>query len=199
MGRKALFLGLGLMGLAVLVALALAYLGSFPSGGASRRTSSSPPPRLGGQSAQEAYVVARSWAEERYPDSGVVSVSASLHGGDSPAGWTFQFYSPAKKRVSVILVEGPEVEVLQEVGARYPQETLPPDAWQVDSNDLLAEWWEGNGRNIWTSAPDHNLYAQLSSRKDGSLTWKLSVINSAGQLVDVWEVNATSGERILNE
>ncbi|MEA3310425.1 MAG: hypothetical protein U9Q70_13085 [Chloroflexota bacterium] len=196
MNKKSLLvLGLGLIAVALVTALLLILN---PTRRASETPPAPPPPQLGGGStAQEAYRALQPWATDWSAENNLIALSASLQKvGQTEGGWTCQLYAPAKKKLAVVTVVTGEVRLLKEQTALYPQQTIDPTAWPLDSSDLFAQWWTERGAVIWSQPQAQSLYFQLSTQPDDTVTWTISVLSTEGKVLDFWEVNAATGEVI---
>ncbi len=128
-----------------------------------------------------------------------MAVSASLlkSEGMRGGGWTFQLYSPSKQQLAIVLVGQSQVWVLKKQTALYPQKTLPLSAWQVDSDEFIANWWEeGGGSALWRHPEAQSLHMRLGLRKDGVAIWTLNLISTKGALLNTWSMRADTGEVI---
>jgi len=192
MKNKIWLLGLAMILLAIVAALALGLA----------KQSNGPvnpgkPPALGGtQTAQQAYAALQRWASKWANDTRTIAVSGSLSRDGLGSGWTFQVYSPKTKKLAIVMVKEDEVTVVREQRALYPQQTMSIDAWKLDSEALLAHWWQERGYVTWANPDAHTVYLNLSAREQGLLSWKLSVINPEGDLLEFWEARADTGETI---
>lgn len=198
MNRKALLiLGWGLIAVALVAALLLIVNPAERE--AEALPTVTPPPIGGGSTAQEAYSVLQPWTANWAEESGLVSLSTSLQKETSTqGGWTFQLYSPNKKKIAIANVNGPDVSLLKEQTALYPQQTLPPEAWELNSNTLFARWWAERGAVIWSDPSAQSLYFQLGRKKNGAFSWTISVLTTAGQVLDFWEIDALTAEPITS-
>ncbi len=205
MKERLLLVGLGLIGLAVLIALGLSWLQPAPtprSGGVSASTSVLPAPLRALPPAREAYaVLIQQWGPPwNAADAGVVSLSATIAQQDrGTPGWSFQLYAPAGGRIGTVLVQGQGVQELQSQRSPYTQTLLDPEAWIADSPEVLEFWWAAGGRQMWQASENATLSLHLGRRKSGALTWQLVLLSEDGQVVDVWEYDAQTGARILTQ
>ncbi len=208
MRSKLWLVGLGMILVAVLIALGVAMFQSYAPIG--RANSPSLPPTVGGQSAQRAYAALQTWTSDWAPDAEVVAVSASLSSSAvdvaKESGWTFQVYSPKSRRLAIAVVRGNEVLVLREQAALYRQQTLDLAGWEVDSDVLVSHWWrEMGGHAVWTMSQARTLSLRLgrpgrtrqtSMDTSPPILWQLSVISDQGDLMAFWEARADTGETI---
>jgi hypothetical protein len=196
--------------LAVMIALGVVVFQSYTPMG--RANSPSSPPAVGGQSARQAHAALRTWATNWAADAGIVAVSASLSASTvdvaKESGWTFQVYSPQRRRLAIAVVRGNEVLVLREQAALYKQRTLDLESWEVDSDVLLSHWWnELDGQAVWAVPRARTLSLRLGHKGQPDtesshlVAWQLSVISDQGDLMAFWEARADTGEtmNILNQ
>ena len=96
--------------------------------------------------ALEAYALARKAVAQKGDDLYLVSVSSQLvlsRGRIVRTGvWGFRFFSPANKHLYVVSVEGDEARLLQESLSPVKPSPIGDDAWQVDSEQALHQWWQ---------------------------------------------------------
>ena len=140
--------------------------------------------------------VAQSWQ----PDGQLSIVSARWRPrrGRWPTDivWMFQFYSPAVRRLAVVVVDGGRTRLLQETRSPYPLPTFSEDDWQVDSLAALDTWWNGGGATFVSVYHEINLTAQLRvlEENDGRLAWTITGI--AGGQTRSLIVDGATGERV---
>ena len=193
MKGKLLFLGLGLLATALLIALALSWLqqGNTPSSGGETAL---PQPLNQPQTARQAYTVLQQWSSTWAEDAGPVALSYSFQRDAQEAGgWSFQLYSPSRRRLANVLVTGSEVWVLREQAALYPQEILAPEDWPVDSDTILTTWWNEWGRTLWQHSRPQSMTLHLG-RRAGLVTWQVSLLGKDGQILDFRELRAATGD-----
>ncbi|MEA3309976.1 MAG: hypothetical protein U9Q70_10750, partial [Chloroflexota bacterium] len=176
-----LILGLGLIAIALGAVFLLVIVPPRPGNEA---LPTLPPPQIGGRSnAQAAYQALQSWATNWSAKSGLIALSASLQKvGQTEGGWTCQLYAPAKKKLAVVTVVTGEVRLLKEQTALYPQQTIDPAAWPLDSSTLFTQWWTERGAVIWSQPQAQSLYFQLSTQPDDTVTWTISVLSTEGKV-----------------
>jgi hypothetical protein len=193
MKDRLLLLGLGLIGLAVLIVLGLSWLQPRPSTGVERRSLPVPLAQL--PEAQEAYATLQQWSPSWAEDAGMVNagLAVPIKSAHDGAGWSFQVYSPGKKRLATVLIMGREVRELQQRSTPYRQQTLPADGWSISSAAVLRDWWQARGAQLWEEAPTGTLHLHLGRRRGGAITWQVIVQDAEGQLLDFWEVDAQTG------
>jgi hypothetical protein len=154
----------------------------------------------GGPSARRAYSpaaeVARTWQPDSCP--AIVSAHWRPRQGRWPTdiAWMFQFYSPATRRLAVIVVEGGRARLLQETASPYPLPTFDEADWQVDSHAALDAWWGAGGAAFLSTHSEVDLMAQLRALegREYRLVWTIAGI--AGDQVKRLVVDGTTGERV---
>ncbi|MGC9358519.1 MAG: hypothetical protein ACP5GX_11660, partial [Anaerolineae bacterium] len=122
MKSKLLILGLGLIAMAIVVALALSWLqpqsvleNTHTGSGLSSIFEK-------GQSAREAYARAEAWTASWANDAQVVAASTVFERhSESHSGWTFQLYSQDRGQLAIIMVSEAETRVINKQAALYPQ------------------------------------------------------------------------------
>ena len=161
--------------------------------GASPRSSQRPYPTLP-QRAEDAYGMIRAWGEGWGGVAEVVSMSLSMRkGAEQSAAWSFLVYSRQKKRVAVVAVAGSELMILRERHTAYPQTGIDPDLWVLDSEVVLDRWWQHGGNAAWTTPTARSLHLRLGM-DEGTLFWRLSVLDVEGEMIGFWRIRADSGE-----
>lgn len=195
MRRKFWLLGLGTVLLAIVTALFISFVQPSPSA----TTMYGSPPELGGSNtAREAYRALQPWAQQWAPDTQFVAISASrLKTEEQGSGWSFQAYSAAQNKLAIVLVQPDKIWVLREKNALYQQRTIDIDAWLVDSEHILRQWWETRGASLWAYNVAHSLYIHLGERQDGKLVWQINVLSTGGELLESWDVDARTGDALL--
>ncbi|MFP4346621.1 MAG: hypothetical protein ACLFU8_18205 [Anaerolineales bacterium] len=192
MKGRLLLLGVGLIGLALLIVLGLSWLQPRPTTGVRGGDLPAPLARL--PEAQEAYATLEKWMSSWAEDAGVVNAGLAVRPHtDDDSGWSFQVYSPGRKRLVTVLVTGREVRELQQRNTPYRQQTLQGDDWRVTSSTVLREWWQARGAELWKEAQASTLHLHLGRRRSGAVTWQVIVQDAEGRLSDFWEVDAQTG------
>lgn len=152
-------------------------------------------PDLGGaRSAKTALETLQTWAATWDAKYQLIAASNSVKRQPSEGGWTFQVYSPDKKKLAIVFVEGNDVRVLQEQASLYPQTQIAQDLWVVDSDGFMNRWWQSGGQFSWTQSQNPTLYLNLAMRNTGLLTWQIAVIDEGGALLNAWEMRADTGD-----
>lgn len=194
MRRKFWLLALATVLLAIMTALFISFVRS----GTTTTPVYGPPPEVGaGKTAREAYQALLPWVQQWAPDTQLVAISASrLKNEARSGGWSFQAYSATQGKLAIVLVQPDKIWVLREKNALYEQRTIDIDAWQVDSEQVLNRWWETRGASLWAYNAAHSLYMHLGERQDGKLVWQINVLNTEGELLESWEVDAQTGEAL---
>ncbi|HNT76211.1 MAG TPA: hypothetical protein PKH77_14440 [Anaerolineae bacterium] len=187
---------LGLGALTILLALGTALVLIFIQSQAASPMTTQALPQVGGaQTARQAYaLLLQQWAPGWAADTQLVSVSASLLKAEGQSlGWSFQVYSPSRQKLAVVLVSPDRVWVLREKSIPYSQRTITDSAWRLDSEALLAQWWERSGVMLWSQPQVDSLYVHLRSEKDGALVWQISMLDKNGDLIGYWGMSAADG------
>jgi len=189
-------LGVSLIVTALLVVIAVnlfspsAMPGARPAGGLT--TSDSPNPGAG-YTARAAYQAAQTWAQNWAADAELVAISTTVERSKALNGWTLQLYSPSQRRIAIILVTGENVQLLQEQLAPYTQSPITQAAWVQDSDVIFKHWWQERGRTLWSRPESQTLLLHLG-QGETALTWRIVVLDQQGELLEHWEVTATTGE-----
>lgn len=145
--------------------------------------------------AREAYSLVEAWAPQWLADAVVVRLTTTHQPqGDSEGGWTFQVYSPSRKALAAVRVQGQEVSILRETAALYAQRALPEDAWTVDSSGALETWWVNGGQAAWERPGAEAVALRLGFNGDNQLTWQVTVSWTSSEQLGFWEIDAGSGE-----
>ncbi|MBN1487675.1 MAG: hypothetical protein JW981_08540 [Anaerolineae bacterium] len=153
-------------------------------------------PIIGGISARQAYETLQNWSAEWASDAGITSASTAILRNGQGSGWTFQVYSPGRKHLATVLINGNEVVVLKDQRIPRTQKRIDTTAWQIDSNRIIANWWNARGQTLWNSEEAHSLYLYLEHNQQNDLTWQLILLNKEGDLMDSWDAHADTGEPI---
>lgn len=198
MKSKLWFVGVSLIAMALLLVIAVNLL-STPT------TSMTRPgfgvqnnkPNPGGNTARTAYQAAQTWAQTWAADAELVALSTTVEHVNTTSGWTLQLYSPAQRRIAVVLVTGESVQLLQEQAALYAQAPLPLAEWLQDSDVIFERWWQERGRQLWAQPEPHTLLLHLGEG-DAGLTWQIIVLNRQGDLVEYREIAATTGDVLIH-
>ena len=108
----------------------------------------------------------------------------------------FRFYSPATRRVAVVIVEGGRARLLREAVSPYRHATLDEADWQVDSDAALDAWWGGGGGTFVYIHPEADVVAQLRMLpgEGDRLAWTVTGI--FGDQVSRLIIDGTTGEWI---
>ena len=195
-----------LLGLTFVAALVLAliivalYRPSHPvleAGG--RPVSDFPASLVESVTAQSVYPLAVDVAQSRQPDGQPAIVSANWRPRQgrwlADVVWMFQFYSPATRRLAVIIVDGGRARLLREATSPYPLPTLGEDDWQVDSLAALEAWWNAGGATFQAIHSEVNLTAQLRMQAHSNrLVWTITGVS--GNQVRSLIVDGATGERV---
>lgn len=183
----------GTVVLAVLSALMIVLLQT-------QREATAPPEELplpGGQTARAAHTTLQRWTSSWADDAAILSASTSLLKTQQSEGvWTFMIYSPRKGKLALVSVRKAEVVILREQPALYPQRPMPPQAWSIDSDEAINRWWQASGRSTWLGASAQSLHLRLGRGQADEPTWQITVLNVKGELIEIWEIHADTGERI---
>ena len=192
--KRKLWLYLTLLTVLLAVGTAL-LLGIAQSGAGTQPIYKSLPKPGGAQTAQQAYVALESWAKTWSADAQVIAVSASLLKSEGQGQWwSFQLYSPSKRRVAMVLVQPSKIWMLREQTISYPQKDIPSQQWVLDSDAFLSKWWEERGSVIWQQSRAQSMHVHLGLQKNGVLVWQLSLMDMKGDLIDYWMIKADDGE-----
>lgn len=153
-----------------------------------------------GTSARKAYQLAAREALAWQPDARPAIVSAHWRprqgGWSSNVVWTFQFYSASTRRLAVMVVDGSQTQLLQDVRSPYALPTFEDEDWQIDSREAVQTWWNNGGGAFHTTHSDVNLIAQLRvlEEADGRLVWRVTGV--AGAQVRQVDVDGATGEQL---
>jgi hypothetical protein len=144
---------------------------------------------------QLAVDVARSWQ----PDGQVAIMSAHWQPRQgrwaSGVVWMFQFYSPATRRLAVIVVDSGRARLLREALSPYPLPVFGEDDWQVDSLEALETWWKAGGASFVSIHSEVDLTAQLRVLKeDDRVAW--TVVGTSGAQTRRLIVDGVTGELV---
>jgi hypothetical protein len=97
------------------------------------------------------------------------------------------------------MVEDGEVREINRQAALYPQNGVGADDWSVDSDAALTTWWAERGRDLWLQPGARTLTLHLGRRSDGRVTWQIVVLDEDRQLMDFWEMDASTGDRLESQ
>ncbi len=193
---------LWLLGLAtILVAIVtVLLLGMLQESTTATPMPAAPLPKPGGEmTARQAYQALQSWLETWSDDAQLVSVAATyLKPEGQGQGWSFQVYSPSRRKLAVVFVAPDRVWVVREQQALYAQTAISLDEWTLDSNEFLSQWWQQQGHLSWKNSRAHSMHLRLNP-VDGELLWMVTVLSEDVQLVEAWQMNATTGEVVNSE
>ena len=155
-----------------------------------------------GPTARQAYPpamdVARSWQADGH--LAVVSAHWRPRQGRWPTEvtWMFQFYSPAARRLAVVVVEGGRARLLREAVSPYPLPSFSETDWQVDSLAALDAWWSAGGATFLSIHSEVDLMAQLRPLEGGGGQPMWTVTGIAGDQVKNLVVDGMTGEQVQN-
>ena len=184
-----------LLALLVLSVLAVGFLAVTLQGEVRRQAPQPLPAMAGGVSSRQARDLVSTWTAGWQPDAGIVSCAVTYRRNNrTEEGWNCQVYAPGTKQLALVLVQGPEVRLLRETAALYPQTVLPATAWKTDSATVLNSWWQNGGQAVWEQALTEALHLRLGLNADGRPTWQITVTQEQGATLRFWELRADTGE-----
>ncbi|RMF30086.1 MAG: hypothetical protein D6759_12635 [Chloroflexi bacterium] len=152
--------------------------------------------------ALEAYALAREAVAQNGDDLYLVSVSRQLalsRGRIVRTGvWGFRFFSPANNHLYVVSVEGNEARLLQASLSPVKPSPISDEAWQVDSEQALRQWWQRYGgqssRRVWVT-----LVLHLGISEQGHLpVWTIAGLGQREGEQWILNVNASTGEMLAS-
>jgi hypothetical protein len=124
------------------------------------------------------------------PDAALVSAAATwpfagLDDFSRPVDWTYQFYSPATGRISVINVGHEGVTPVRETLSPYRLPTIDVNQWRVDSHTALNVWLNRGGGPFLKSQAVVDVSIRLSrpadDAADGAAVWTIVGVDESGQ------------------
>lgn len=182
--------------LTILLALGTALLIGITQSGAGAQPAQTALPKPGGvMTAKQAYETLQEWSKTWAPDAEVSAISASLLKSEGEGQWwSFQVYSKLQQRLGMVLIQPNQVWLLREAKAVYPQKIIDQQAWKLDSDDFLSEWWSQRGSTLWKTSDAQSMHVHLGTQKDNTLIWQISLMNTSGDLIEYWVVSADTGE-----
>ncbi len=184
-----------LLALLVLSVLAVVFLLVTLQGEVARQPAPGLPLVAGGVTVRQARDLIQAWSVAWQPDAGIVSCAVTLRrNNQTEEGWNCQVYSPGKKRIALVLVQGSEVRVLRETAALYAQPPLSAQAWQTDSPTVLNRWWQNGGQTVWGQVRTESLHLRLGVNVEGIPTWQITVTQAQSAALTFWELRADTGE-----
>jgi hypothetical protein len=148
----------------------------------------------GGQSAREARRSLEKWTTSWAEEVVLVTASSSMIKDSDRDPWTFLVYAPRRGRIAVVTIMGSEVLVLRERSIVYAQPSIDDQAWQIDSDEALERWWQQTGYRVWERPDAHSLHIRLGLNKENVVAWRISVLDAEGQILDLWEMRADTGD-----
>ncbi len=192
--RGLFFLGVGLVVLALVLAIITGLITpDMLESGRGTAATSAPPEIGGGQTARQASEQVLAWAETESIQAEIISVSATLRRGEPASSWTFQLYQRSDKQLIVVRVETETVQVLREQQALYAQHPFSTNSWSIDSNAVLDAWWAQNGQSTWNQPTAQNLNLHLGQDRSGTLAWTVTVLDQKSEVLDVFRMHAETG------
>ncbi len=148
----------------------------------------------GGQSAREAFEQVMTWAGDQDLTLEPVSISIISRRDEPAARWTFLLYQAEKKKLWIVNATPEGVQVLRERAALYAQRPFAPDVWTVDSDTVVSSWWAANGETTWSDPEAHSLSLHLGQDASGALAWTVAVLDQKSQVLDVFRIDAETGD-----
>ena len=118
------------------------------------------------------YPVALEMATAWQSDARLVSASADWPGPtaetleDQEVPWSFNFYSPAARKVYAIAVSGGQARGVRESWVPRDLNPATVGGWQIDSPAALATWLANGGSDFLTRYPQAEVSAQLRFPSD---------------------------------
>jgi hypothetical protein len=176
--------GLLLANLAVFGVLAYLFLRSPSSSLVSPLSPSSSSPASSPAAAAEAaeadrgatvkalYPLALEVASAWQGDARLVSASANWPGPtaetleDQEVAWSFNFYSPAVRKVYAVAVSGGQARGVRASQVPRDLNPAPVEGWQIDSPAALATWLANGGRDFLARYPQAEVSARLRFPSD---------------------------------
>jgi len=145
--------------------------------------------------ARNLYDQAEQAAKAWQPDAKLVSAAASwsfagLDGFSRPTDWTFQFYSPATRRIYVTNVAETMVTRIRETLSPYSLRTVDVEQWQVDSHQALNAWLNRGGGAFLKQHAVVDVSIRLAQAPEGVPMWTVLGIDSSGQATQTERIDA---------
>jgi hypothetical protein len=151
-----------------------------------------------GVTARQALAPAAEAAEQWQGDAQLAA--ASCHRpevGKQPEAevqWAFQFFSPATRRMALVVATGGEARMVREGLSPYTMPTFSTEQWSVDSDQALQVWWNRGGNGVLQQRPDTDLTMELSVSNGGGLpVWTVAGLVGDGENAFIVRVNAANG------
>jgi len=203
MKDRLLFFGAALIGITFLLVIALSWLQpAARSGTQTRRQMDGLPMQLQAlESALTAAETLDAWKTSWSEDAEIVTAAATIyHGEDAAQPWSFQIYSKDRRKIATVVVRGQDVRMLQQQAALYQQQPLARTDWEIDSETVLADWWQIHGDVLWSKMDGGSLSLHLSTYSStGTPTWRITALTSSSTPLAILEIRADTGERISQD
>lgn len=195
--RGLFFLGIALLVTALVLAIITGLITPEMVTRRSHRSAPVPPPTVGGgQNARAAFEQVMAWAETQNLALEPLSISTTSRRGEPASRWTLQLYQTEKKKLWIVSPTAESVQVLREQTALYAQHPFDPAVWTVDSDAVVESWWVQSGQAAWSEPAAHSLSLHLGPNGDGALVWTVTVIDQESKVLDLFRMNAETGEQI---
>ncbi len=189
--RRLWLLGLGLVFLALVGALAYVELGQPATSPQMSRGG-------GGMTACRALRLAAASATQWQADARPVAVSGQrLAVGRQPEAeveWAFQFFSPSTQRLALIVVDGGAARLVRESLSPYVVTTFAADELRVDSDQAWQTWWNRGGGSVVARRPDVDVLMQVRvPDAGGHPLWTVAGVVAGTNSAFVVQIDATDG------
>lgn len=158
--------------------------------------------RVDGETANEAYQIAKNVAAGWQADALLISASTTVEGFDSEfdlyAGngiWSFQFYSPAASAVSTVKVFEGEGTLLSGKRVDDSLDVIDVNTWLIDSNRAMSIAMETGGNEFYRQNNTIASIMQLSPNpENGRMEWLAVLVNQDNGVVYQKTIDAMTGE-----
>ena len=133
-------------------------------------------------------------------DARLVSASADWPGPtaetleDQEVPWSFNFYSPAARKVYAVAVSGRQARGVRESQVPQDLNPAPVEEWQIDSPAALATWLANGGRDFLARYPQAQVSARLRFPSDSPTPlWTVRGSDEQSSANFLVKVDAASG------
>ncbi|MEM7798467.1 MAG: hypothetical protein AAF633_04680, partial [Chloroflexota bacterium] len=158
--------------------------------------------RVDGETANEAYQIARDVALNWQADAQLISASTTVEGFNSEldlyAGngiWSFQFYSPTASAVSTVKVFDGEGSLLSGKRVEEALSAIDINTWLIDSNRAMSIAMETGGNEFYRQNGSIASIMQLAPNPDnGRMEWLAVLVNQNNGVVYQKKIDAMTGE-----
>ncbi len=152
--------------------------------------------------ALEAYALAREAVAQKGDDLYLVSASSQMvlsRGRIVRTGvWGFRFFSPANQHLYVVSVAGDKAQLLRESLSPVKPPPIGDEAWKVDSEQALRQWWQRFGsqssQQVWVTLVLH----LGTSEQDRLPVWTIAGLGQREGEQWILNVDAGTGEMLAS-